>query len=159
MLTPRFGLVISVTVLLVAGSAAAQRVTTRPVEAAPATGAYGAGNVGGTTSGIDTGLEAPSLGSSLPTFQTPVIVEQPQAAAPAAVAAIPAGSCTPVSADTCASDAARCLAADFVDDNFDVRWDDQGPYVYRYSPTYSDADEAAGQECAAELYWCLQPHC
>jgi len=166
MLAPRSVIPAIALVLLAAGSAAAQRVVVEPAEPARPAGTYTTGTGGTTSYAGPAALAAPSLTGSMQTYSAPPFVEpaQPAVAAvpqavPMAATASPAGTCYPKSADTCATEAAQCLVNDFVDDNFDVRWDDQGPFVYRYSSTYSDSDEAAGKECATELYRCLQSPC
>ena len=161
MLTPRSGLVISGVFLLAAGTAAAQRVVTKPVEAPPATGTYGAGSIGGTTGGIGTELEAPSLGSSLPTIQAPVVVEQPQAAAPAAVAATaaPPPACRARSSSDCASEAMQCLTNHSISDSFAVEWQGDRPAIVRTYAYTTDEEENKAADCSGDLYYCLSDPC
>jgi hypothetical protein len=111
-----------------------------------------------------------SLGTSLPPVSltptltlppTPALIlaaPAPAAAIAAPAAAAPPPACYPRSESDCAYEASQCLAREYVSSNYEVAWDDQGPYVSRIYYSSDDA-EARATGCATDLYRCLQPAC
>ncbi len=102
--------------------------------------------------GPGTGLTAP-----IPVAVPIIIAPAPVAAAPAPIYA-PPSACYLPDQNTCAAEAAQCLAQGWVNETYSVEWSASGPYIWQRAYD-DDASAAVGGECAAELSVCLQPIC
>lgn len=145
--------------LLAAAPAIAQRVVAKTPEPSSAPRSPGAPTSIGTVGGTATSLPQASLTPSIPYSPAPqLVIQEPLVlAAPAPAGGAPP-ACYPKSQGDCANEAASCLAGEFVNANYEVRWDAGGPYIYRTYWT-SEGDEAMATDCAADLNRCLASGC
>ncbi len=151
---------LSLAVLLAAAAPAiAQRVAPKTPEPASAPRGQGAPASVGTGGGTATRLPPASLTPSIPYSPAPpLVIQEPFVlAAPAPAGGAPS-ACYPKSQNDCASEAASCLAGEFINANYEVRWDTGGPFIYRTYWT-SEGDEAEATDCAADLNRCLASGC
>lgn len=145
---------------LTATAALAQQASSKP-HPSPANRGIStpSGNGGSTTNGPATSLPPASLTPSIPFSPAPqLVIQEPIVlAAPAPAGGAPP-ACYPKSQNDCANEAASCLAQEYINANYEVRWDSDGPYINRTYWT-NEGDEAEATGCAHDLSRCLASGC